>query len=107
MSSYLSFYMSEIVLPGNQLYLETKCNLYEAGEFDETFRSCYFSISGFNVDETHLSCLLVGKINSEIGKSSNRTQAMTILPLASTITSGILNISHSFESWRCLQKGSF
>lgn len=29
--------MSEIVLPGNQLYLETECNLYEAGEFDETF----------------------------------------------------------------------
>lgn len=30
--------MSQIVLPGNQLYLETKCNLYEASEFDETFR---------------------------------------------------------------------
>lgn len=71
------------------------------------FGGCYFSIGGFNVDETHLSCLLVGKINSGIGNSSNRTQAMTILPLASTITSGILNISHSFESWRCLQKGSY
>lgn len=59
---------------------------------------CYCSISGFNVDETHLSRLFVGKINSEIGKFSNRTQAMTILPLASTIMSGILNISHSFES---------
>lgn len=47
--------------------------------------------------------LLVGKINREIRKSPSKTQAKTILPLASTMMSGIPNISHFFESWRCLQ----
>lgn len=53
--------MSGIVLPENQLHLENTCNLYSAGEFDETyFRGGYFSVSGLSVDKTHSTCWLLG-----------------------------------------------
>ena len=89
MSSYISFFVSEIVLPGN------RSNLDEASGFDKTyFQGCYFGISRFNVDETHSTCWQ----NSGIRKFPSQTQAKTILPLASTLMSGIPSISHSFES---------
>ena len=58
--------MSEIALPENQLYLENTCNLYGAGEFDETyFRGCYFSVSGFSVDKARSTCWLSGSSQIE------------------------------------------